>query len=60
MNPQERLEFEKMKKELALLKATFIITPTIIRIRKTVQIDGRINADKVYTQRSGSYVELTS
>jgi hypothetical protein len=60
MNDLEKKEFEDMKRKLALLEGMFVITPTMIRIKRTVQIDGRINADRVYTQRSGNYVELTS
>ncbi len=60
MSPQEKLEFENMKKELAEMKRLFVITPSSVRITKTVQVDGLLNADRVYTQRSGSYAELTS
>lgn len=60
MSPQEKIEFQKMKEQLAEMQRLFVITPSSVRITKTVQVDGLLNADRVYTQRSGSYVELTS
>lgn len=60
MNQQERQEFEQMKRELAMLKRLFVVTPNMVRITKSLQVDGAINGDRIYTQRSGSYVELTT
>lgn len=60
MTDQEKLEFERMKVELDNLRRLITANGNTIVIKGTVQIDGRINADKVYTQRSGSYVELTT
>jgi len=60
MNDQERQEFEQMKRELAMLKRLFVVTPTIVRITKTLQVDGGVHGDRIYTQRNGTYVELTT
>lgn len=60
MNEQERMEFERMKKELAELKRLFVVKPTMVRITKSLQVDGAVNGDRIYTQRSNSYVELTT
>lgn len=60
MTEQERIEFNKMKKQLALLNDFIEIRGNLIILKKTVQINGKLNADRVYTQRSGSYVELTT
>lgn len=60
MNEQERMEFERMKKELAELKRLFVVTPTMVRITKSLQVDGAVNGDRIYTQRNNTYVELTT
>lgn len=60
MSPEERAEFERMKRELDILNRVIEVRGNRIYLKKTVVVDGIINADKVYTQRSGSYVELTS
>lgn len=60
MSPNERQEFEQMKADLNRLKDAVDFRGNIIVLKKTVQVDGKLNADRVYTQRSGSYVELTS
>lgn len=58
MSPTERAEFERMKRELDILSRVIEVRGNRIYLKKTVVVDGIINADKVYTQRSGSYVEL--
>jgi len=60
MTPQQLKEFEEMKRELELLRNTFVITPTKLTIKKTVLVNGIINADRVYTKRTGNHVELTT
>lgn len=60
MNEKERIEFENMKRELAALKRLFVVTPTMVRITKSLQVDGAVHGDRIYTQRSNSYVELTT
>jgi len=60
MTPLEKTEFENMKRELADIRKVLKITPTLVIIDSTVQIKGRVNADRVYTGRTGSYVELTT
>jgi len=58
MTDKERITL--LEKELRELKKLFVITPTMIRITKSIQVDGRVNGDRIYTQRSNSYVELTT
>jgi hypothetical protein len=60
MTPSERAEFERMKRELKELKAALRVVGNRIILSRTVVVNGTLNADRLYTQRSGSYVELTS
>jgi hypothetical protein len=53
-------EMATIKAELAAYKETFVVSPTKLTIRKSVLVDGLFNSDRVYTQRTGSYVELTT
>lgn len=57
-----RLEKEVMalRRELDEYKRLFKVTPTKMIISKSVQIDGLLHSDRLYTQRSGVYVELVS
>lgn len=50
----------KLEKELDLYRRAFIVTPTKIIIKQSVLVEGLFNADRVYTKRSGSHVELTT
>lgn len=49
-----------LEKKLALYERAFVITPTKIIIKQSVLINGLMNADRVYSKRSGSHVELTT
>ena len=60
MTPQEQTEFNEMKRELAELKSILSVKGNRVVIHKTVIVDGILNADRVYTQRTGSYAELTT
>lgn len=50
----------KLEEELELYKRSFVVTPTKIIIKQSVLIEGLLNADRVYTKRTGNHVELTS
>ena len=60
MSPEQLAEFNKMKEQLAMYERFFEVSANRIVLKNTVIVDGVLNADRVYTQRSGSYVELTS
>ena len=49
-----------MLKNLQALSKAIIVTPTKIIIKQSVLINGLMNADRVYTKRSGNHVELTT
>lgn len=51
---------QKLEQELDLYRRAFIITPTKIIIRQSILVEGLMNADRVYTKRSGNHVELTT
>jgi hypothetical protein len=57
-NLQQRIE--KLEQKLALYERAFVITPTKIIIKQSVLINGLMNADRVFTKRSGNHVELTT
>lgn len=58
MSPEERQQFNEMKRKLEMYERFFDVKANRIILKQSVIIDGTINADRVYTQRSGSYVEL--
>lgn len=58
MTDQERIA--KLEKELQELKRLFVVTPTMVRVTKSLQIDGAVFGDRIYTQGSGNYTELIS
>ena len=60
MNNDLEKRVKKLEKELELYQGAFIITPTKILIKQSVLVNGLINADRVYTKRSGNHVELTT
>lgn len=60
MTPNEKQEFEEMKRELETFKRLFQVSGNRVILAKTLIVDGVINADRIYTQRSGNYVELTT
>lgn len=49
-----------LEREMELYRRAIIITPTKIVIKQSVLIQGLMNADRVYTKRSGNHVELTT
>jgi len=62
MNDNKELlqRIEKLERELAVYKRAFQITPTKIIINQSLLINGLLNANRVYTKRSGNHVELTT
>lgn len=50
----------ELERKLAVYERAFIISPTKITIKQSVLINGLLNADRVYTKRNGSHVELTT
>ena len=58
-NSQEQ-RIAELERKLELYERMFIITPTKIIIKQSVLINGMMNADRVYTKRSGNHVELTT
>jgi hypothetical protein len=57
-NEQLTLKVLELEKELAVYRKFFKPTPTQLVITNSVLIKGKLNADRVYTGRSGSFVEL--
>lgn len=51
---------EKLEKKLEQYERFMTITPTRVVMKQSVFIQGMLNADRVYTQRSGNHVELTT
>jgi uncharacterized coiled-coil protein SlyX len=49
-----------LERKLAVYERAFVITPTKIIIKQSVLINGLMNADRLYTKRSGNHVELTT
>ena len=49
-----------LERKLAVYERAFVITPTKIIIKQSVLINGLMNADRVYTKRTGSHSELTT
>ena len=58
MTTEQRLA--KLEKEMELYRRVFIITPTLLTIKKTVLVEGLLNGDRVFTKRSDNFVELTT
>lgn len=50
----------ELERKLSVYERAFIISPTKITIKQSVLINGLLNADRVYTKRTGSHVELTT
>jgi hypothetical protein len=50
----------ELERKLALYERIFVVTPTKIIIKQSVLVNGLLNADRVYTKRSGNHVELTT
>ena len=59
MNPLEQRVME-LEKRLDIFERAIVVTPTKIIIKQSVLVNGLCNADRMYTKRSGDYVELTT
>jgi hypothetical protein len=57
-NEQLTLKVLELEKELATYRKFFKPTPTQLVITNSVLIKGKLNADRVYTGRSGTFEEL--
>lgn len=58
MDTEQRLK--QLEDKLALYERYIVITPTKIFIKNSLLVNGLLNADRVYTKRSGNHVELTT
>lgn len=58
MTVEQRLE--KLEMELEMYRRVLEVTPTKVTIKRSVLVNGLMNADRVYTKRSGDHVELTT
>lgn len=59
MNDLEN-RIKALEAKLAMYERAFVITPTKIIIKQSILVNGLLNADRVYTKRSGNHVELTT
>lgn len=59
-NKQLLQRIEKLERQLQHYERFMKITPTRVIFNQSVLIHGFMNADRVYTKRSGNHVELTS
>jgi uncharacterized coiled-coil protein SlyX len=59
-NNQLEQRITDLERKLAVYERAFTITPTKIVISQSILINGLMNADRVYTKRSGNHVELTT
>lgn len=59
-NNQLKTRIEELERKLDRMERFMVITPTKVVMNQSVLIKGVINADRVYTKRSGNHVELTS
>jgi hypothetical protein len=55
---EERIQ--ELERRVKTLERAIQVTPSRIVIQKPVLIKGTIHADRVYTARTGSFVELTT
>lgn len=61
MDNQQLLQrVEKLERQLQQYERFMKITPTRVIFNQSILIQGFMNADRVYTKRSGNHVELTS
>lgn len=58
MTPEQQIQ--DLEARVKKLERLLTYRGNLIVLSKNVQIDGKIYSDRVYTQRSGSYVELTT
>lgn len=59
MNPLE-MKVKELEKKVADLEALIAKRGNMVVIRGRLQVDGDLYGDKIYTQRSDNYVELTT
>lgn len=60
MTPQEREQFRELQQRVEQLEGLIGSRANRVVLKHPVIVDGTVSADKVYTQRSGSYAELTT
>jgi hypothetical protein len=58
MTPNEQIA--ELERRIEALESLLATRGGMIVLTKSVLVDGKINADRIYTQRTGSYVELTT
>lgn len=56
----DKQKISELERRLAILERVMTVTPTQIVFDRTVMAKGIVNADRVYTKRSGTFVELTT
>lgn len=59
-NQQLLQRIEKLEKQLQLYERFMKVTPTKVIFNQSILVQGFMNADRVYTKRSGNHVELTT
>lgn len=59
-NSQLEQRVKDLEQKLAMYERFMTITPTKVILHQSVIVQGLVNADRVYTKRSGSYAELTT
>ena len=59
-NQQLLQRIEKLERELEQYRRFMTMTPTRVIFNQSVLIQGFLNADRVYTKRTGNHVELTT
>lgn len=57
-NLEQRVK--ELERKLAMYERLLIVTPTKLIVKQSVLVNGLMNADRVYTKRSGSHIELTT
>jgi cell division septum initiation protein DivIVA len=57
-NQQLLQRIEKLEKKLAQYERFMTITPTRVILKQSILVNGTLNADRVYTKRSGNHIEL--
>jgi uncharacterized coiled-coil protein SlyX len=55
-NLEQRVK--ELERKLAQYERFMTITPTRVVMNQSVLIQGMVNADRVYTKRSGNHIEL--
>ena len=60
MTPEIQAKFEAMERRIAELESGQLTVTDVQYIYKDLRVTGELYAKKVYTKRSGAYVELTT